>query len=103
MTNDLFLAILAMDAYNRTGPRGTAVGLVVPDGPIGDATVLSGPGGVMEDPFFGFFAQAYDLGGQRIISYRGTDGLSDVGFVAIGGTADINPSDPSLPIYECTT
>ena len=39
MTNDLFLAILAMDAYNRTGPRGTPVGLKLPGGNlIGNAT-----------------------------------------------------------------
>ncbi len=76
MTNDLFLAILAMDSYNRTGPRNTPSGLVLPvNDQIGDATVLAGPGGVMEDPSTGFFAQAYDLGGQKIIAYRGTDDL----------------------------
>jgi hypothetical protein len=42
MTNDLFLAILAMDAYNRTGTLGTPVGLKLADGSlIGNATVLS--------------------------------------------------------------
>jgi hypothetical protein len=42
MTNDLFLAILAMDAYNRTGGS-TRRGLILPNGTmLGNATVLSG-------------------------------------------------------------
>lgn len=32
MTNDLFLAILAMDSYNRTGDQRTTRGLILPDG-----------------------------------------------------------------------
>ena len=40
MTNDLFLALLAMDAYNRTGDAGTPRGLVLPDSTqIGTATL----------------------------------------------------------------
>jgi hypothetical protein len=74
MSKDLLLAILAMDSYNRTGPRETPVGLSLPDGTlIGNATVLSGAGGVLEDRDSGFFGQAYSLGGQKVISYRGTD------------------------------
>jgi len=75
VTNDLFLAILSMDAYNRTGAQQTPVGLVLPDGTmLGNASVLSGDGGVLEDRSSGFFAQAYQLqNGTKIISYRGTD------------------------------
>src|SRR5467141_318756 len=69
MTNDLFLAILAMDAYNRTA-GGTPVGLVLPGSiQIGTATLDR----VREDTDSGFLAQSYIWGGQKVISYRGTD------------------------------
>jgi hypothetical protein len=64
VNNNLLLAILSMDAYNR----GSDPGLVVDANSIGGATV----GLSREDNFTSFFAQAYDLGGQKIISYRGT-------------------------------
>ena len=74
MTPELFQAILAMDSYNRTGSAETLRGLVLPvTNKIGDAVILQGTGGVAEDPAHGFFAQAYDLNGQKIISFRGTD------------------------------
>src|SRR5437868_6476066 len=70
ISNDLFLAILAMDAYNRqynagigdavTGLAGTS---------IGNATI----GAFSADPSASFFAQSYSWNGQTIISYRGTD------------------------------
>jgi hypothetical protein len=70
MTNDLFLAILAMDAYNRSGERGTPRGLVLPDSTqIGTATLDR----VGENTDYGFLAQSYIWGGQKVISYRGTD------------------------------
>src|SRR5713226_6697398 len=79
MTNDLFLAILAMDAYNRTGGL-SSQGLILPNGTmLGNATILSGAGGVLEDPSSGFFAQAYEFGdGTKVISYRGTDDFLDM-------------------------
>lgn len=74
ISNDLFLAILAMDSYNRgynaglgdpqTGLTGTQ---------IGTATVRTDalPSGYQAASFF---AQAYTLSnGQTVISYRGTD------------------------------
>jgi hypothetical protein len=53
-----------MDAYNR----GSDPALVVDATSIGGATV----GASLENNFTSFFAQAYDFGGQKIISYRGT-------------------------------
>ena len=69
MTSDLFLAILAMDAYNRTG-GGSTVGLALPNTTgIGTATLDL----KSEDLPSGFFAQSYIWNGQKVISYRGTD------------------------------
>ena len=78
LSNELYYAILAMDAYNR-GPDDDNKGLIVIDNTaVGNATIeaVNGP---QNDPDFtrafaaGFFASAYDLNGQTIISFRGTD------------------------------
>jgi Ca2+-binding RTX toxin-like protein len=68
------LAILAMDAYNRTaGPQGSSVGLVLPSATgIGTAKLSQ----TMDDPSSSFVAQSYIWGGQNVISYRGTDDLA---------------------------
>jgi hypothetical protein len=83
MTNDLFLAILAMDAYNRTG-GGTSRGLVLPPSTeVGVATLDQ----VAEDTGTSFFAQSYIWNGHQVISYRGTDSVLDAvyGFPVGGG------------------
>lgn len=85
MTDDLFLAILSMDAYNRgydagidgLGSAGSKVGLaeiIDADLPIGSVEA-------------GFYASAYDLSGQTVISYRGTDvdSLSELANEALNG------------------
>ena len=73
ISNDLFMSILSMDAYNRGYNEGLKV-----SGGIGTATLLRNaddPEGVARAA--SFFAQAYTLqNGQKIISYRGTDDLA---------------------------
>ncbi|MBA4026593.1 MAG: hypothetical protein C0511_20300 [Hyphomicrobium sp.] len=72
ITNELMLAILAMDAYNR----GYNPGVSISGTSLGDATL-----GVSSDIEPGipgvaasFFAQSYTLAdGSTVISYRGTD------------------------------
>lgn len=66
MTDDLFLAILAMDSYNRTTlAQGSTVGLELPASTeIGTATLDR----ATEDVSKGFFAQSYIWGGQHVIS-----------------------------------
>jgi hypothetical protein len=75
MNQDLLQAILAMDAYNRTGADDTPRNLVVDGTRIGNVNVLSGANGVSEDRSSGFFAQVYQdvFTQQKTISYRGTD------------------------------
>ncbi|MEQ1718351.1 MAG: hypothetical protein ABL907_20610, partial [Hyphomicrobium sp.] len=67
---DLFLSILALDAYNR-GYNPGITGLSEAAGnQIGNATIAL----TTEDQFksVSFYAAAYDWNGQTVISYRGT-------------------------------
>ena len=78
ISDDLFLAILSMDAYNRGYAAGLGsgpLGLGDVGSSIGNATVItqspSNPNSLeVQKPFF---AQAYTWNGQTVISYRGTD------------------------------
>ena len=68
MSDDLFMAILSMDAYNRRSDAG----LQVSGSQIGNATIRSdalpsGSSGVS------FSAEAYTWNGTKVISYCGTD------------------------------
>ncbi len=88
ITEELFLAILSMDAYNRGYGAGIEDGIPGVDGEldglgeaghrIGDATVkdVDLPSG---SEAAGFYAVAYEWNGQTVISYRGTDnyGVTD--------------------------
>lgn len=70
MDEDLFLALLALDSYNR----GTGAGLAgLPStGGFGSATLLAAalpPGAEAA----GFVATVYSWNGKTVISYRGTD------------------------------
>jgi hypothetical protein len=86
MRDDLFLAILSLDAYNR----GYAAGLEVTGTQIGTAIVGDNSavlGNVSPnnrlDQSVSFFAQSYTGGdGQAIISYRGTNADEIQNFVA---------------------
>jgi hypothetical protein len=78
---DLFRAILAMDAYNRSYNEGIA-GLGGEGTMIGLATVaknsseLKDANGNRLDVAASFFAQAYSWNGKTVISYRGTETAS---------------------------
>jgi hypothetical protein len=79
MNRDLFLAILAMDSYNRG--YGAGISGLNENGDIGNATIRVFS--VDEQDGWqaaGFYAIAYDMTGvagftadERVISYRGTD------------------------------
>jgi hypothetical protein len=77
ISDDLFRAILSMDAYDRGYNAAIGNG---PDGlggigsRLGNATVISRDNGDTAQAA-SFFAQAYSWNGNTVISYRGTDGL----------------------------
>ena len=62
LSDDLFLAILAMDAYNRrAGAHVGDIGVGLGNRPIGDATV----GKFLQQDGVSFFGQEYIRGSQR--------------------------------------
>jgi hypothetical protein len=73
ISDNLFLAILSMDAYNR----GYNIGLTVNGNQIGNATLVTDSAilGTGVAQAVSFFAQAYSWNGKTVISYRGTDSL----------------------------
>jgi hypothetical protein len=84
ISSDLFLAILAMDSYNRSYNQGLRLDESIRQ--IGNATIgLAGDSAAEQAA--SFFAQAYTINdsaiagltsGQTVISYRGTDSGWDV-------------------------
>lgn len=77
MNRSLFLAILAMDSYNRG--YGVGVEGLDEEGQIGNATIIPTPSQAGWEAA-NFYAIAYDMtgvagftAGERVISYRGTD------------------------------
>ncbi|MEO7178570.1 MAG: hypothetical protein ABIW83_06985, partial [Allosphingosinicella sp.] len=80
MNENVFLAVAAMDAYNRA--RVSATKLAIPTNRIGNATVVS----IGESAADGFVGVSYLLtdyigtlgAGTTVIAYRGTDGFADV-------------------------
>ena len=74
MNRDVFLSLLALDAYNR-GPSPLVNSLPV-SGSIGTATILTDALAVMDQNTVlsaGFYAIAYDWNNETVISYRGTN------------------------------
>lgn len=73
ISKDLFLAILALDSYNRgynVGVSGLSDNLGTE---IGSARISGRPMDPTAAASIGFYATAYDWNGETIISYRGTD------------------------------
>src|SRR3990167_3993498 len=106
----LFLAILAMDAYNR----GEGTGISLEGNRLGNATLITdGLEGVRTDLWAetGFSAAAYRMdgggvddiaSGQLLISYRGTDDLPDIlgGWTIGAGYAAASQADLTINFYE---
>jgi len=73
---DLLLALLAMDSYSQ----GYEEGLTHGSKTIGSATLKDRPEGISISNWqsAGFYAAAYELPGETVISFRGTDRAIDV-------------------------
>ena len=77
LSNDLFLAILSMDSYNRGYDAGIT-GLGGEGARIGAATIAKDAEQLLsawEAQAAGVYAVAYQWNGETVISYRGTDTL----------------------------
>jgi hypothetical protein len=97
ISDDLFRAVLAMDAYNRgygagindLGGVGTGIGLAT----VGNDSSFLLASGV--DSAAGFYALTYTWNSHQIISYRGTDSLGID--LLTGGLAAIGAPGLSQP------
>jgi len=87
ISQDMFMAILAMDSYNRGYEAGIGDGQNVVNGvdedglgaegsQIGNAVVIQQDISEAAEAA-GFYAVAYQWNGETVISYRGTDNLID--------------------------
>ena len=76
---DLLLAILAMDSYNREYDEGIK-GLGGSGSKIGEAELKKLDDSIDIDSWksFGFYAAAYELPGETVMSVCGTDRAIDV-------------------------
>lgn len=70
---DLFLSILALDAYNRGYDPGMAGLSDAIGSAIGQATISATPQDIDAAQAASFYAVAYSWAGETVISYRGTD------------------------------
>lgn len=106
MNRDLFLSILALDAYNRgygggvtglSASAGTRLGLasIIRDANDADGVSIAA----------GFYAIAYEWDGKTVISYRGTGGLDDVykGWTTGLGWTDQDQANLALEFYQAAT
>ncbi len=120
ITEELFMAILSMDAYNRgygagiedgtPGADGTLDGLGEAGYRIGAATVkdVDLPAG---SEAAGFYAVAYDWNGQKVISHRGTDDPLSVdpsndmltGWLLGAGVSGASQADLALQFFNAVT
>jgi hypothetical protein len=112
ISKDLFLAILAMDSYNRSYEEGIE-GLGGKNSKIGsaklleDSSILKDENGNRIDKAAGFYAAAYDTEDYgTVISYRGTNNAIDYvrGWtIAAGVTATFSQADETLAFYTAVT
>lgn len=78
--SDFLLAILAMDSYDREYDEG----IVVEGDKIGSATFKNHKHSDISEIIYtdwqsaGFYAAAYELPGETVMSFRGTDSPIDV-------------------------
>jgi Lipase (class 3) len=114
VSNELMLALLSMDSYNRGYGEGIS-GLGGVGSQLGNANFSSqsATGSSSAEVAVGFYASAYNWNGKTVISYRGTDnpsvftnanGVSDVlnGWITAAGVPNSSAS-LALQFYNSVT
>lgn len=112
MNRDLFLAILALDSYNRGyGKRLAFVGSQTGRDTgevgrqLGTATILKQD--ISDEAFDAdFYAIAYNWNGETVISYRGTDNLlrdAVTGYGVGAGIAGVPQGNLAIEFYSAVT
>jgi hypothetical protein len=112
VNRDLFLAILALDSYNRGYGRRIKAGSDAPTNTTGDIGIQLGNATIGADSAVllddnrnrtdipsDFYAIAYDYNGETIISYRGTDNLlkdANSGYGLGGGDTSLVMTNAAL-------
>ena len=108
MNRDLYLALLALDSYNRGLPASNPK-LILNAERIGNATF---DGREAFNPANGFYAASYTYGLETVISYRGTDfepsldRITDVMYgwsIAAGNFTQISQVPDTISFYERVT
>jgi hypothetical protein len=100
ISNDLFLAILALDSYNH----GYNQGLKVDSTAIGNATIIDDTVNNSNYKSLGFYATVYSWNSKTVISYRGTDFnpaselAKDIGYGWTGALGNIVRGVSQTPI-----
>lgn len=96
MTDETVMrAVLAMDAYHR----GSSIGIDLPNGDpdvtgtqLGEASIIM----TARDASTGFYAIAFELNGETVISYQGTDESIDYLAWFGGGGFDLRAKSPPI-------
>jgi hypothetical protein len=110
MNQDVLLALLALDAYNR-GPEAALPGLAE-TGTIGNLSIITLPNSVRTGwEAAGFYAISYSQGGQKYISYRGTSTVNTTatltdaiyGWGTGAGFADQSQAGLAIKFYKDVT
>ncbi len=107
MNSTLMKAILSMDSYNRGYDPKISFGTdknYSPDSPeikIGKAEIYRANGDAAAQNI-SFYAIAYEYGGEKIISYRGTDSALDIatGWLLGGGDTTAPQGDMAIKFYK---
>ena len=112
ISNNLYAAVLSMDAYNRVQDAGVDdFAFEVSGTALGNATRITSaqlPTGYND---IGFFATAWTLNGETIIAFRGTDFGADFGDLAqdifagwVSGSGTYGPQTAAAELfYETVT
>lgn len=111
MNRDLFLALMALDSYNRGNDRSPKISRIGASSPGSDIGLRLGNAVITRDDLSsvasasGFYALAYGWNGEKIVSFRGADGLNEVtkGWTIGAGWTDQAQANLAVDFYHAAT